>query len=109
LAVAGKTYAVSRGSHPGPVAAADRAICSTLLAQAFEEVGYPILPRPTLAAHAPARVYTPRDFDLSPFFTVVPIAAPQAARPQPAAALAALPPAQPAPLVLRAPAPTLHV
>jgi hypothetical protein len=60
-----------------------RAICSTLIAQAFQSVGYPILP----VLHAPetgaevahAERYlpihysfiTPRDFDLSPYFRVV--------------------------------------
>jgi len=59
--------------HPAPVAAAERAICSTLLAHAFEAVGYPILPAVAQDRDAPARarVYTPRDFDLSPFFRVV--------------------------------------
>ncbi|WP_233192707.1 C40 family peptidase [Acidimangrovimonas sediminis] len=73
-----------------------RAICSTLIAEAFQSVGYPILPeRPTprastpgdprsdsrAAAEADARrelmhirhhsLFTPRDFDLSPYFEVV--------------------------------------
>jgi hypothetical protein len=94
---------------PAPVAAAERAICSTLLAQAFEEVGYPILPRCTLAAPVKARVYTPRDFDLSPYFTVVsaPLAPPT--RPQPSALLrAAFPATRPAPVPLRVPASTIH-
>jgi hypothetical protein len=63
-----------------------RAICSTLLAQAFGSVGYPILPEievldgPSQASEF-ARgeilhirhhsLYTPRDFDVSPFFQVV--------------------------------------
>ncbi len=63
-----------------------RAICSTLIAQAFQSVRYPILPyieyRP---ADAPGRtrcveevlrarhhsLFTPRDFDISPYFRVV--------------------------------------
>ncbi|WP_455269404.1 lipo-like protein [Rhizobium herbae] len=64
-----------------------RAICSTLIAQAFEQIRYPILPEIT---RAPGRasatstysraeilhirhhsLYTPRDFDLSPYFAVV--------------------------------------
>ena len=66
-----------------------RAICSTLIAQAFQEVGYPVLPavtrRPTLPGepeycetcvvevyHARHHsLFTPRDFDLSPYFAVV--------------------------------------
>jgi Permuted papain-like amidase enzyme, YaeF/YiiX, C92 family len=57
-----------------------RAICSTLIAQAFESVGYPILPEVTrlddesrgeilhIRHHS---LYAPRDFDISPFFAVV--------------------------------------
>ena len=64
-----------------------RAICSTLIAQAFESVRYPILPRietvmrqdctdcPTTMAEIlhirHHSLYTPRDFDLSPFFDIV--------------------------------------
>ena len=64
-----------------------RAICSSLLAQAFQSVGYPILPEITKApgrAHAESRharrdimlirhhsLFAPRDFDLSPYFEVV--------------------------------------
>ncbi|MDZ7822661.1 MAG: YiiX/YebB-like N1pC/P60 family cysteine hydrolase [Ahrensia sp.] len=64
-----------------------RAICSTLIAQAFQEIKYPILPEIT-AAPGRARatsdysrreilhirhhsLFTPRDFDLSPYFSVV--------------------------------------
>jgi hypothetical protein len=57
-----------------------RAICSTLIAQAFEAVGYPILPevrrvdpdsrRETLHIRHHT-LYAPRDFDVSPFFAVV--------------------------------------
>lgn len=64
-----------------------RAICSSLIAQAFQSVAYPILPR---ISHAPGQasaestysrkeilqirhysLFTPRDFDLSPYFQVV--------------------------------------
>jgi hypothetical protein len=64
-----------------------RAICSTLIAQAFESVQYPVLPRvelresdQELAASQRSKeihhirhhsLYTPRDFDISPFFSVV--------------------------------------
>jgi hypothetical protein len=57
-----------------------RAICSTLIAQAFESVGYPILPE-VRRVDADSRreilhirhhsLYTPRDFDISPFFAIV--------------------------------------
>lgn len=69
-------------------------ICSTLIAQAFQNVGFPILPTVTLDGSAPpAKWYerflgrrgpyparfrkkrtdlvTPRDFDLSPYFEIV--------------------------------------
>jgi hypothetical protein len=54
-----------------------RAICSTLIARAFQSVQYPILPHITrenrlevmhIRHHS---LYTPRDFDLSPYFSVV--------------------------------------
>jgi len=64
-----------------------RAICSTLIAQAYEAIRYPILPEITLApGRASAQshfsrqeilhirhysLYTPRDFDLSPYFRIV--------------------------------------
>jgi hypothetical protein len=64
-----------------------RAICSTLIAQAFQSVQYPILPliRKQRIQSYPAGTYTeqeilhirhyslfaPRDFDLSPYFRVV--------------------------------------
>ncbi|WP_306117401.1 MULTISPECIES: lipo-like protein [unclassified Roseitalea] len=64
-----------------------RAICSTLIAEAFQHIRYPILPEITLApgrARAASdysrreilhirhhSLYTPRDFDLSPYFEVV--------------------------------------
>lgn len=64
-----------------------RAICSTLIAQAFQHIKYPILPSvETIQEHASCGcVYTekevlhirhhslfaPRDFDLSPYFNIV--------------------------------------
>ncbi|MGQ3210185.1 MAG: lipo-like protein [Shinella sp.] len=64
-----------------------RAICSTLIAEGFERIRYPILPEITRApGHAAATstysreeilhirhhsLYTPRDFDLSPYFEIV--------------------------------------
>jgi hypothetical protein len=58
-----------------------RIICSALIAQAFEVVRYPILPRVTRLESRAARrgmleirhssLYAPRDFDISPYFTVV--------------------------------------
>jgi len=57
-----------------------RAICSTLIAQAFQRIHYPILPRfghegddgemPTF--YKPHFThYTPRDFDVSPYFCII--------------------------------------
>lgn len=58
-----------------------RAICSTLIAEAFQQVRYPILP--TIQPGCPEgrakeilairhhSLFVPRDFDLSPFFQVV--------------------------------------
>jgi hypothetical protein len=64
-----------------------RAICSSLIAQAFQTIRYPILPEVTRApgrASAQSRfsraeilhirhhsLFTPRDFDLSPYFQIV--------------------------------------
>jgi hypothetical protein len=58
-----------------------RIICSALIAQAFEAVRYPILPKVTLLESEVARreileirhssLYAPRDFDISPYFKVV--------------------------------------
>jgi hypothetical protein len=57
-----------------------RAICSSLIAQAFGSVGYPILPDVERVDEQSRReilhirhhsLYTPRDFDMSPFFAVV--------------------------------------
>ena len=64
-----------------------RAICSTLIAQAFEHIRYPILPQVEKVMNGTAlangytadeifhirhhSLYTPRDFDLSPFFEIV--------------------------------------
>ena len=56
-------------------------ICSGIIAQAFQSVHYPILPKITLVESGSAReeimeirhssLYVPRDFDLSPYFAVV--------------------------------------
>ena len=56
-------------------------ICSALIAQAFDAVRYPILPKITTAGSRNARreilhirdssLYMPRDFDISPYFEVV--------------------------------------
>ena len=58
-----------------------RIICSALIAQAFESVRYPILPKVTKTESRAARrelleirhhsLYAPRDFDISPYFSVV--------------------------------------
>ena len=69
-----RTMALGSG-HP------TRIICSALIAQAFENVRYPILPKVTLLESEKAReeileirhssLYAPRDFDISPYFEVV--------------------------------------
>lgn len=62
-----------------------KAICSTLIAQAFQEIHYPILPRSVVIdtgeSHTTDDVrilegrhyshFTPRDFDLSPYFQLI--------------------------------------
>jgi hypothetical protein len=58
-----------------------RIICSALIAQAFEHVHYPILPKMARVESETARrdileirhssLYAPRDFDISPFFALV--------------------------------------
>jgi hypothetical protein len=63
-----------------------RGICSTLIAQLFQSVGYPILPRiETIPAPSPGcddcvqeilhirhySLFAPRDFDISPYFEIV--------------------------------------
>jgi hypothetical protein len=63
-----------------------RAICSTLIASAFETVGYPILPHLScMICNGPEReemfkeirhvtgnrLYAPRDFDISPYFQII--------------------------------------
>ena len=58
-----------------------KAVCSTLIAQAFASVRYPILPRIELIESKELRreilyvrhhsLYTPRDFDISPYFEIV--------------------------------------
>jgi hypothetical protein len=58
-----------------------RIICSALIAQAFETVRYPILPKVTRIESEAARaeileirhssLFAPRDFDISPYFEVI--------------------------------------
>lgn len=63
-----------------------RAICSTLIAQAFQSIKYPILPTRNIEKTQTGEatfiekeifhirhysLFTPRDFDLSPYFTVI--------------------------------------
>ncbi len=63
-----------------------KAICSSLIAEAFQQVGYPVLPNVTLqpglapdqraAVHQVFHIrhhslYAPRDFDVSPYFEIV--------------------------------------
>jgi hypothetical protein len=58
-----------------------RIICSALIAQAFESVRYPILPKVTMQDDEDVRreileirhssLYAPRDFDISPYFKLV--------------------------------------
>jgi hypothetical protein len=58
-----------------------RIICSALIAQAFEAVRYPILPKVTQIESTAVRRaimeirhssrYAPRDFDISPYFTII--------------------------------------
>jgi len=60
---------------------ASRIICSSLIAQAFDAVRYPILPKITRVESQTAQreiaeirhpsLYAPRDFDISPYFMVV--------------------------------------
>jgi len=58
-----------------------RIICSALIAQAFDAVRYPVLPKVNVMESEEARreimeirhstLYAPRDFDISPYFGVV--------------------------------------
>lgn len=64
-----------------------RALCSTLIAQAYQSIHYPLLPRIEVLSDAEKRrnaeqvkeilhirhhtLFTPRDFDLSPYFEVI--------------------------------------
>ncbi len=63
-----------------------RAICSTMIAQAFQAIPYPILPHIERVASSRRggrrrfreilrlrhySLFTPRDFDISPFFAIV--------------------------------------
>jgi hypothetical protein len=68
-----------------------KAICSTLIAQAFDHVRYPVLPKVTQEISEDAdcvdcvrdilhirhfSLYTPRDFDVSPYFDIIKPASP---------------------------------
>ena len=51
-----------------------KAICSTLIAEAFKEINHPILPfkdkfTPVILRHP--TFCLPRDFDISPFFEII--------------------------------------
>ncbi len=51
-----------------------KAICSTLVAEVFEKIRYPILPNVTKRHHFHQRnhsLFTPRDFDVSPYFQII--------------------------------------
>ena len=58
-----------------------KAICSTLIAESFQSINYPILPKREQQQNYAGRVplyykhhfthFTPRDFDLSPYFKVI--------------------------------------
>ena len=58
-----------------------RAICSTLIAEAFQSIDYPILPRRDSGVGEHGEVpqyyrshfthFTPRDFDVSPYFKII--------------------------------------
>ena len=58
-----------------------KAICSTLIAESFQSINYPILPRRNgesgMAGEVPLLYkqhfthFTPRDFDLSPYFRII--------------------------------------
>ena len=51
-----------------------KAVCSTLVAEAFESINYPILPEVSRTHRLQKRHYTlitPRDFDVSPYFCVI--------------------------------------
>lgn len=55
-----------------------RTVCSTMLAQAFQSVQFPLLPLAEKTEHNKVhlyqrnpRLYTPRDFDYSPYFDII--------------------------------------
>ncbi len=58
-----------------------RAICSSLIAQAFQSIRYPVLPHVEPGTHPEAAdeihhirhhsLFAPRDFDVSPYFEVI--------------------------------------
>jgi len=55
-----------------------KTVCSTLIAEAFQNVNYPILPEPinladgkTVLNHGNPKLYTPAAYDHSPYFTIL--------------------------------------
>lgn len=53
-----------------------QAICSSLIAQAFQNIKYPILPELSMESKLAYKIrhyslFTPSDFDLSPYFSIV--------------------------------------
>lgn len=65
-----RLFAVRAGPHT-------RTICSTLIAEAYQSVGFPVRPIRVSTASGPrwyrgrSQLIMPRDFDLSPFFDVI--------------------------------------
>lgn len=65
----------------GPTSSGDptRAICSSLIAQAFQSIRYPVLPDVERSHPAADEIhhirhhslFAPRDFDVSPYFEVI--------------------------------------
>jgi hypothetical protein len=60
------------------VGASTRAVCSTVIAEAFQSVKFPVLPLLAITednrvelVHHSSRLFTPRDFDYSPFFDII--------------------------------------
>jgi hypothetical protein len=61
-----------------PTASATKTVCSTLIAEAFQQVKYPILPelvstadKSVLLSHGNPKLYTPDAYDYSPYFSVL--------------------------------------
>ena len=57
-----------------------KGICSTLIAESFQNINYPILPRGQIEESEPEMIYlkkqhyshfVPRDFDVSPYFKII--------------------------------------